>query len=116
MLDNGKIEELTDSLKSYVSTNMELIKYQAIERATVIIADLISNLMVILLLLFFVFFLSLWASFYLSALLGDNYSGIAIVAGFYLLIGLILLLVRKKMVIKPLRNKIVQNIFQEDKR
>lgn len=116
MLDNGKIEELTDSLKSYVSTNMELIKYQAIERATVIIADLISNLMVVLLLLFFVFFISLWACFYLSAQLGDNYSGMAIVAGFYLLIGLILFLVRKKMVIKPLRNKIVQNIFQEDKR
>lgn len=115
MPDNGKIEELTDSLKSYISTNLELIKYQAIERATVIIADLVTNIVVGLLLLFFVFFISLWASFYLSALMGDNYSGIAIVAGFYLLIGLILFLVRKKMVIKPLRNKIVQNIFQEDK-
>jgi hypothetical protein len=115
MPDNGKIEELTESLKNYVSTNLELIKYQAIERATVIVADLVTNIVVGLLLLFFVFFISLWASFYLSALMGDNYSGIAIVAGFYLLIGLILFLVRKKLVIKPLRNKIVQNIFQEDK-
>ena len=115
MPDNGKIEELTESLKSYLSTNLELIKYQAIERATVIIADLVSNVMVGLLLLFFVFFISLWACFYLSALLGDTYSGIAIVAGFYLLTGLILFMVRKKTVIKPLRNKIVRNIFQEDK-
>jgi hypothetical protein len=114
MPDQGKIEELTDSLKSYITTNLELIKYQAIERATVVIADLVSNLLVGMLLLFFVFFLSLWASFYLSALMGDHYSGIAIVAGFYLLVGLILYLVRKKLVIKPLRNKIVRNIFQKD--
>lgn len=116
MPDNGKIEELTDSLKSYVTTNFELIKYQAIERATVIVADLVTNILVGLLLLFFLFFISLWASFYISALLGDNYSGIAIVAGFYLLIGLILFLVRKKMIIKPFRNVIVRNIFQEDKK
>lgn len=115
MPDNGKLEELTESLKSYVSTNLELIKYQTIERATVIVADLIVNILVGVLLLFFVFFISLWACFYLSALLGDNYSGIAIVAGFYLLVGLILFMVRKKMVIKPLRNKIVSNIFQKDK-
>ncbi|HEY3370894.1 MAG TPA: phage holin family protein [Prolixibacteraceae bacterium] len=114
MPDNGKIDELTDSLKSYVNTNFELIKYQAIERSTVIIADLISNILVGLLLLFFVFFISLWACYYISAQLGDSYSGIAIVAGFYLLVGLILLMVRKKLLIKPLRNKIVHNIFQKD--
>lgn len=116
MPDQGKIEELTDSLKSYVTTNLELIKYQAIERATVIIADLITNIVVGLLLLFFLFFISLWACFYLSALLGDTYSGIAIVAGFYLLLGIIIFLIRKKMIIKPMRNKIVQNIFQEDEK
>lgn len=114
MPDQGKIEELTESLKSYVSTNLELIKYQGIERATVIIADLVINVLVGLMLLFFIFFISLWACFYISALFGDNYSGIAIVAGFYLLIGVIIFMVRKKMIIKPLRNKIIHNIFQKD--
>lgn len=114
MPEQGKLEELTESLKSYVTTNLELIKYQAIERATVIIADLFANILVGLILLFFLFFISLWACYYLSALLGDAYSGIAIVAGFYLLLGIIILLIRKKMIIKPLRNKIVLNIFRED--
>jgi len=53
MPDNGKIEELTDNLKSYINTNLELIKYQAIERSTVIIADMLSTLLVGLFLLFF---------------------------------------------------------------
>jgi len=111
---NRKLEELTENLKSYINTNLELIKYQAIERSTVIIADMLSTLLVGLFLLFFLFFISLWACFYVSAYMGDHYSGIAVVAGFYLLIGLILYMVRKKLLIKPFRNKIVSNIFQKD--
>ena len=114
MPDHGKIEELTDSLKGYINTNIELIKHQAVERTTVIVADLVTNAMVGLFLLLFVFFISLWACFYLSSLFGNNYTGIAIVAGFYLLLGVILYMVRKKMVIKPLRNIIIRNIFQKD--
>lgn len=114
MPDQGKIEELIENLKSYLTTNLELIKYQAIERSTVIIADLLSNILVVLLLVFFVFFISLWACFYLSALMGDNYSGIAIVAGFYLFLSIIIILVKKKLLIKPLRNKIVRDMFQKD--
>jgi len=111
MSDVGKIEEITESLKSYIATNYELIKLKAIERFTVILADLISDFLVGLVLFLFVFFTSLWAGFYLSVRLGDNFSGFAIVAGFYLLVGLIMLIVRKKMVEKPLRNKIVRKIM-----
>lgn len=113
MADVGKIEEITEQLKSYVATNYELIKLKAVERLTVILSDLISNFLVGLVLFLFVFFTSLWACFYLSARLGDNYSGIAIVAGFYLLVGLILLIVRKKMIEKPLRNKIIRKVFSK---
>jgi len=115
MPDHGKIEELTENIKSYVNTNFELIKYQAVERATVMIADTVTYVLVGLFFLFFIFFLSLWACFYLSSLFNNNYTGIAIVAGFYLLLGLVLFLVRKNMVIKPLRNKIVNKLFQKEK-
>jgi hypothetical protein len=111
MSDTGKIEEILESLKSYATTNYELIKLQAVERVTVIMADLMGDILVGLVALLFVFFISLWASLYLSTLLGDNYSGFAIVAGFYLLIGITLLVFRKRMVIKPIRNKIIREIF-----
>lgn len=113
--DHGKIEELTENIKSYVNTNFELIKYQAIERATVIMADTVTYVVIGLFMLFFLFFISLWACFYLSSLFDNNHTGIAIVAGFYLLLGLILFMVRKKMVIKPLRDKIVNKMFQKEK-
>lgn len=113
MADVGKIEEITEQLKSYVDTNYELIKLKLIERITVILADLISNFFVGLVVFLFVFFMSLWACFYISARLGDNNSGFAIVAGFYFVLGLILLIVRKKTVERPLRNKIIRKIFSK---
>jgi hypothetical protein len=113
MPEHGKLEELTESLKSYITTNYELIKLQTIERSTVIVADLLSNLLVGLVVFLFVFFLSICAGFYLSARLGDSYSGFAIVTGFYLLVSLILLLVRKKLVERPLRDKIIRKIFRK---
>lgn len=115
MPDHGKIEELTDNIKSYVNTNFELIKYQAVERATVMMADTVTYVVIGLFMILFLFFISLWACFYLSSLFDNNHTGIAIVAGFYLLLGLILFMIRKKMIIKPLRNKIVHKIFQKEK-
>jgi hypothetical protein len=78
-------------------------------------ADTVTYVLVGLFFLLFLFFISLWACFYLSSLFNDNYTGIAIVAGFYLLLGLILFLARKNMIIRPLRNKIVNKIFQKEK-
>jgi hypothetical protein len=49
--------------------------------------------------------------FYLSALLGDTFSGFGIIAGFYLLISIILLIGRKRLIEKPLRNKIIRKLL-----
>ena len=114
MSDVGKIEEITERLKSYFSTNYEIIKLKSIERFTVILADLISDFLVGLVVFLFVFFLSLWAGYYLSTRIGDNYSGFAIVAGFYLLVGFIMIVLRRKVVEKPLRNKIIRKIFSNN--
>ena len=114
MSDVGKIEEIIENLKNYINTNYELLKLKAVERISVSLADLISDFLVGLVLFLFVFFISLWAGFYLSTLVGDNYSGFAIVAGIYLLIGLIMIVLRRKLVEKPLRNKIIRKIFSSN--
>lgn len=114
MPEFGKIEELTENLKKYIATSYELQKLQAIESSSVFGSGLISSLLVGLVVVLFVFFLSLWAGFYLSASIGDNYSGFLIVAGFYFLFGFILILVRKKLIEKPLRDKIIRKVFSNN--
>ncbi|MBL0309934.1 MAG: phage holin family protein [Bacteroidetes bacterium] len=108
-----KIEELTESLKTYVSTNYELGKLEAAERSAVIGSGLIIGLLVGVVSSLFLFFISLWVGFYLSNLLGDNYSGFGIIAVFYLVLGLFLVFGREKLIKRPIRDKMIRLVFSK---
>jgi uncharacterized RDD family membrane protein YckC len=114
MSKEAKIEELSETLKNYVTTNYEIIKLEAAKSTSAIGSSLISGICIGLIVILFIFFLSLGAGFYLSAVLGNTYAGFAIVAAFYLLLGLILIAGRKSLMEKPIRDKIIRKIFSEN--
>jgi len=113
MIENNKAEELTDSLKKYLNTNSELIKLELTERSIAIGTHLISGLLIGMFAVLFIVFISIWAGCYISILLGDNYSGFAIVAGFYFLLCLILLIGKKNLVEIPIRDKVITKVFSK---
>ena len=108
-----KLEDLIDSLKQYLMLNIEILKLEAINHVSRIGSSLVGLLVVGIFAFLFVFILSLGVGFYLSALLGDTYIGFVIVAGFYLILTIILFAGRKKIIEKPLRDKIIKKIFEE---
>ncbi|WP_170830141.1 phage holin family protein [Williamwhitmania taraxaci] len=114
MIEQQRLEDLTESAKQYLNTNIELLKFEATERTSVIGSGLISRLLVGMVSLLFVLFISIAAGFYLSELLGDSYSGFLIVAGFYFLLGLILIIGRKKLIETPLRDKFIRSILSNN--
>lgn len=109
-----KIEGLSIGLKKYLLLNYEIVKLEATRKASEVGSSLFSSLMLGIALFLFAFALSMGVGFYLSALLGDTFSGFGIIAGFYLLISLILLIGRKKIIEKPLRNKIIRKILSKN--
>ena len=109
-----KIEDLTDSFKQYISTNYELMKLEAAERVLVVSTGFISYLLVGLISFLCLFFTSIAAGFYFSNIMGDNFSGFAVVAGFYLLVSIILILFRKNIVETPISNKFIAKIFSKN--
>ncbi|MDO9152936.1 MAG: phage holin family protein [Paludibacter sp.] len=112
MSEFNKFEEISDSLKQYLMLNYEIVKLQATERASVIGSSLVSSLVVGISAFLFVFTLSIGLGFYLSALLGDAYSGFAIIAAFYFLLAVVLFIGRKKIIEKPLRDKIIKKLLE----
>lgn len=108
-----KLEELSDSLKQYLLLNIEIIKLEATNHVSAIGSTVASSLIVGISAFLFVFTLSIGLGFYLSALLGDSYSGFAIIAAFYFLLAIILFLGRKRLIERPLRNKIIEKILEE---
>jgi hypothetical protein len=98
---NEKLEALTDSLKEYADTNYELIKLEVIDHSSSIISGIITSLTIILIVVLFAFFGSMYLAFYLSDLLGINYIGFAIMGGFYLLLAIIVYAFKKSLIDKP---------------
>lgn len=110
-----KIEGIGESVKQYLLLNYDIIKLEATKKTSEIGATFFSALMLGIALFLFAFALSMGVGFYLSALLGDTFSGFGIIAGFYLLISIILLIGRKRLIEKPLRNKIIRKLLGNKK-
>ena len=111
MSEFQKFEDVIEKLKQYLILNFELIKLQATDHASAIGASLISSLIVGISAFLFIFVLSIGLGFYISSVLGNMYAGFLIVAGFYLFLTLILFIGRKKMIEKPMRDKIIQKLL-----
>lgn len=113
MPQKGKIEELTKSLKVYFQTNLELLKLEATERTSVFSSSLISLLIVGFSLFLLVLFFSISAGFFLARYFHNNFIGFLLVTGFYFLLTMVLLLIRRNFIEKPIRDKIIRRILKK---
>ncbi len=94
-----KLDGLIESVKKYIEARIELLKIEIQED----VAKGISQGLIFILmgagLMLFIFFISLAISMLLSEYVGF-FGGFAIVAGFYLLMALLLFLFRKNLIAK----------------
>jgi len=109
-----KIEELIDGVKSYASTNFEIVKLEVADRSSVLASKLLSKLFLGIILFMFLLFFSLGIGLFLTELLENNYLGFGIVAFFYLLLAIIFTLGRKIFLERPIRENIIKDLFSND--
>jgi hypothetical protein len=103
------IETLIERVKNYVETSVDLLKLKAIDKSMSFLSVLITYLVVLLTLSFFLILLNIGLSLLIGELLGKSYYGFFIMAGVNAIIGLIL--IKNKHWIKtPLTNSIVKEV------
>lgn len=115
MTDSNNLEELTDHLKDYIQTNIDIVRLDASGRLAKLSSTVISSVVIGFIINLFIICISIGAGFYFGTLLGNTFTGFFIVAGIYLLLFLILYFYRKKLLINPIRNAIVGTLLEEDK-
>lgn len=113
-MEQDKIEELAINLKKYVNTRYELMELKASDKISVISSEAISMFGVGTIVFLFILFSSLGLAFYLSSIFKDLFSGFFIVAGLYCLFALVMALFRKRVIAKPIKDKIIKEIFREN--
>jgi hypothetical protein len=109
-----KWEGLTDHVKEYINTRVELTKLQIAEKTSLVISQLIAVTIVALFFLFVLVFGSIAGAWALSNWLGKPYSGFLIVAGIYLFLGIIVWFTRGRLLRFPIMNAIIRQLQKKD--
>jgi hypothetical protein len=106
------IESLIEKGEAYGKTSYQLAKLKSLQAATVVVTTLIARISVIIVITLFVLVFNVGVALFLGELLGKSYYGFFIVAGFYLLAGVVLHLFLYKWIRKPISDLIITQIIE----
>ena len=110
------VQMLIEKIEQYAKTSVELYKLKAIDKATDIFSSVVSMVLIFAFITLFFLLATIGLSLYLGEVLGKAHYGFFVVAGFYLLIGIVLFATRKSFLETGLNDYIVREIFKEKKR
>ena len=89
------IGNLVESISGYADARVKLLKIEIQEEVAKVLSKGMVHLFLLLIALIFLFFLSIGVAEFLNVFFVNSFQGYLILAGFYLLIFLILLIFRK---------------------
>ena len=113
MEENTRLEDIGDKIKSYVDTRYELLTLKSAEKISNIGSSIGMAVVIGLVSVFFLLFLSLAAGFYLSMLLESYTYGFLVLSAIYLVLFVVLFAARQGLIINPVRNLLIREIFEE---
>ncbi len=108
----GAIESLLENIVGYIETRIELMKLKTINKVSEVISSLVSVLVISIVLIFAVSILNIGLSIWIGTLLGNVAFGFFAVAGFYLIVALLLITFRSKWIKNPLVNIIIKSALK----
>jgi len=106
-----EIGNIRKDIQEYIEVRLDLLKLQAAEKISKIISNTAVAIILILLLSLILFFLSFAAGYFMASVLNSNVRGFLCVAGFYLLLMLIILIFRKKIIDRPVIKSVIKIFF-----
>ncbi|RYF89799.1 MAG: hypothetical protein EOO03_05160 [Chitinophagaceae bacterium] len=105
---SGTSLAVIEKSRDYVETRIDLARLKITEKTSDVISDLASKLILIAIASVFVLMLNVGIALWLGELLGKNYYGFFVLAGFYALVALVSYLLREKWIEEPVTNAIIK--------
>jgi hypothetical protein len=114
MEEKVKIENLVSDVKEYAEERMNLFMLNVQDKTSKAIAGTASVLIMVVLGIFTLAFLSFALAWFIGQMLEQPYLGFLIVAGVYLLAGVLLWANRVRWIGFPVMNAFLKNIADDD--
>lgn len=105
------IESLFERTEAYAKTNIELVKLKAIDKSADVVSTLVSKVAVIIVGSLMATVLNIGFALWLGEILGKSYYGFFVVASFYALIVIILLIFGNKLIKTPVSNNFINQML-----
>lgn len=106
-----KAEEMVGNIKEYVNNGLNDIKLKVAEKTSAIIANLVAGLMTVFVFLLVIIFGGITLSFGLGEWIGKIWLGFLVVTIIYLLLGVIIWKLRKRIIQFPIMNAILDQLM-----
>ncbi len=109
------IEMLFEKAENYTRTTIELAKLNAIDKTSDIVSSLLSKLAVSVVVVLFIFFLTIGLSLWIGELLGKSYYGFFVIAAVYFLISVLLYYYKNRWIKMPISNYIIVKMLKKER-
>jgi len=109
-----KVEDLFDHAREYVNIRVDEAKLAIAERVSAVMAMVIATAVVNVIFLLSLIFASAAGAFALGLWLKSYWLGFLLVAGGYLLAGLLVWAAKEKLIRAPIMNAIIRQLFKKD--
>jgi len=105
-------ESLVDKATDYGKTSYELVKLRAVDKGSDVVSSVVPHSAVLILFSSFMLFLNLGLAMWLGDILGRVYYGFFVVAGFYVVIGVIIHFLMYDWLKKIIRNYVIKQLLK----
>ena len=106
--------ELADNVRKYIQLRIDLLKLNILEKLSKLVSYLVITVIFFLLFLFFILFISMGFIFWFRDRQGPEWIGSLIVAGFYVMIGVLIYFFRFRLFINPVVTRLSKIIFEDE--
>ena len=111
---SDNVTEISENAKEYIRLKIDILKLTLTEKLSMIISAVLISVIFFLIFLFISMFASLAFIFWFRDHAGPLYIGALIVAGFYLLVGIVIFFIRNRLFIDPLVSRIAKILLEEE--
>lgn len=109
-----KADELSQHLRDYVQTRLDLLKLEVAEKSSAVVSKLIALTIVMVFFMLFWAFLNVALAFFLSEITGSGIYGFLLVSGFNLFIGWIIWIAKDRLIRVPIMNAIIAQLYKQE--
>lgn len=110
----AKAEEMAEHIKKYLNNRISTVKLSTAEKSSKILSIIIAIALSLMVFVFFIVFASISLAYAFSKWTGEFYWGFLIVAGIYFLVGILVWILKERLLQLPIMNAILQLLFKEE--